>query len=79
MTHAHRLLFDEISKLPIEKLDRALSYIRYLATEPETELLIDPEEEAELHALLTSDDFTNASGLLAKIEGLPDDKIPQTS
>jgi|GEM_PF-1400480 len=71
----HQLLFDEISKLPLEKVGKALSFIRYLKQEQDHELMIDPFEEAELLELLQTGETIEASELLAKIEALPDDKI----
>jgi hypothetical protein len=73
MQQTQKLLFDEISSLPIEKIGKALSFVRYLNREPETELWLDPEEETELHTLLTSGDTVDASELIAKIKELPND------
>jgi len=73
MTQAHKSLYDEISRLPLEKIGKALSFVRYLAQEPEMEPFLDLAEEAELHGLLASGDFVDASEVLAKIMDLPDD------
>jgi len=73
MSFAQRALFDEIAKLPLEKIGKVLSFVRYLEQEPESELLLDPAEELELHQLLAGDAFVDASDVLAKIEALPDD------
>ena len=67
MSHAHKFLYDEISKLPFEKAGKALSFVRYLEQEAEIELLLDPTEEDALYALRTSGDFVDASEELAKI------------
>ena len=73
MSQAHMTLYDEISRLPIEKIGKALSFVRYLKQEADMELLLDPTEENELHDLRMSGDFVDASRLLAKIQGMPDD------
>ncbi|MCL2003737.1 MAG: hypothetical protein FWG72_07015 [Oscillospiraceae bacterium] len=57
MTQAHQILFDEIARLPIEKVGKAISFVRYLEQEPEQDLFIAPEEEDELLEILTSGDF----------------------
>jgi len=73
MTHAHQFLYEAITKLPLEKIDKALSFIRYLEQEPELELLLNPVEETELHNLLASNEVVDASEVLAKIMVLPND------
>ena len=73
MTQAHKYLFDEILKLPVEKIGKVLTFVRFIEQESESELILDPIEEDELHGLLTSDDFITSSDLLAKIEALPND------
>ena len=73
MTQAHRFLYDEVSRLPLEKIDKAVSFIRFLEQEPEQELIFAAGEEAELRELLASDDLADANELLAKIKALPDD------
>jgi hypothetical protein len=73
MTQAHQILFEEISKLPLEKLGKALSYVRYLGQEPEAELFLEPVEEKELYEILATEDGINSSEMFAMIEGLPDD------
>ena len=75
MTQAHKSLYIEIAKLPLEKVGKALSFIRYLEQEAEPELLLDPAEELELHQLLANGSFVNASEVLEKIKALPDDSI----
>jgi hypothetical protein len=72
MTQAHRFLYDEVSRLPIEKIGKAISFIRFLEQEPEPELILAEDEESELHELLTSGDLTDATELLEKIKALPD-------
>ena len=67
MTQAHRFLYDEVSKLPLEKICKAISFIRFLEQEPEQELILDADEEIELHELLASDDLVEAVEVLAKI------------
>ena len=42
MTIAQQSLYDEIVKLPPEKLGKAISFVRYLEQEPELELAFDP-------------------------------------
>jgi hypothetical protein len=39
MTQAHQLLFDEVSRLPIEQIEKAISYIRFLGQEQESDAL----------------------------------------
>ena len=73
MTQPHRILFEEISKLPLEKVGKALSFVRYLKQEKEPELPLDPAEESELHETLTSGEMVDASQVLSKIMELPDD------
>ena len=73
MTQAHQLLYDEIVRLPIEKIGKAISFIRYLDQEPEPELVLEQAEETELHELLSSGGTVDASDVLAKIRELPDD------
>jgi len=73
MEQARQLLVDEVSRLPLEKVGKALSFLRYLEQEPEPVLLIDPVEENELHELLASGDFVSSSELKAKIEAMPND------
>ena len=70
MTQTHKLLFDEIAKLPFEKVGKALSFVRYLEQESEAELLLEPTEEAELHELRVSDDTVDSSEVFAKIKEL---------
>jgi hypothetical protein len=69
----YRVLSEEIARLPLEKIGKAVSFVRYLSQESETELVLDPGEEAALRADLMSGDFVGASNVLAKIEELPDD------
>jgi vancomycin permeability regulator SanA len=73
MYQANKFLYDEISRLPFEKVGKALSYVRYLQKETEDELFISEEEEAELHELRQSDEFISSDEMLAKIIGLSDD------
>ena len=75
MATAYQRLYDEIVELPPEKLGKALSFVRFLKQEPETELFLDSQEEAELHAIFESDDFVSSADLLDKITRLPDDKV----
>jgi len=72
MYQANKVLYDEISRLPIEKVVKALSYVRYLENEAEEELFISEEEEAKLHELRKSGDFISSEEMLAKIKGLSD-------
>jgi len=73
MSQANRFLYEEISRLPLEKVGKALSYVRYLKNEAEDGLFIDMLEENELHDLRTSSNFVDSSEVLAKIEELPND------
>ena len=65
---ANKLLIDEISKLPFEKVGKALSFVRYLGQEIEEELFIDEVEENELHKLRESGEFINSAEMFAKIK-----------
>ena len=73
MSQANQALFNEVSKLPLEKVGKAISFIRFLEQEQEPELLLDPTEENELYSILESDDMVDSSELLAKIRELPND------
>jgi len=67
MTHAHQILYDEIVKLPPEKVGKMISFVRYLEQETDFDLFLDTSEENELYALLDSDDFVDSSSVLANI------------
>jgi hypothetical protein len=73
MLQVRKLLLEEISKLPIEKIGKVLSFVRYLDQEPETELFLDPSEDNELDALYKSGDFVDASEIEEKIKAMPND------
>ena len=73
MSQANQMLFNEISKLPLEKVGKAISFIRFLEQESESELLIDPLEETELYDIIISGETINSSELLSKIEAMPND------
>ena len=73
MTQANQILFNEISKLPFEKVSKAISFIRFLEQEAEPELLLDPDLEDELYGILASGDTVDSSDLLAKIKEMPND------
>jgi len=73
MLQENRLLYEEIERLPLEKVGKALSYVRYLEKETDDELFLSLDEEKELHDLRLSDDFVSSADLLAKIQGLPND------
>ncbi|MCL1819077.1 MAG: hypothetical protein FWG36_00310 [Oscillospiraceae bacterium] len=73
MTQAHDFLYNEVSKLPVEKVDTAISFIRFLRTQQELELLIDPVEENELHGILKSGEFIGSSEVFDKIMAMPND------
>jgi len=79
MSHAHKFLYDEIVKLPVDKLGKVLSFVRYLEQETDEDLWLDADYEAELHSLLQSDDFISSAELLAKIREMPDDYTSQES
>jgi len=67
------MLVEEVARLPLEKVGKAISFIRYLERETDAELWLDPAEEAELRLALASGETVDSAELLAKIEGLPDD------
>jgi len=73
MSQEHQFLYDEVCKLPYEKISKAVSYIRYLEQEPEPELILEAAEEAALRELLASGGSVSSAELLAMIEALPDD------
>ena len=73
MQDTQKLLIDEISDLPLEKIGRVLSYVRFVKQEPEPELWLLPEEEKELDALYDSGDFADASEVEAKVRAMPND------
>ena len=71
MSQAHMLLFDEISRLPFDKLGKVLLFIRYLNKEDETELILTKDEQEEFYNRLNSDDFIMSDELAEKINALP--------
>jgi len=73
MTQTQKYLCDTILKLPVDKVGKVLSFVRYLEQEPEAELFLDPVEESELYELLASGDLVDSAALLTKIRDLPDD------
>ena len=73
MSQTYKLLYDEIEDLPIEKIGKAISYLRYLKQEQEAELYLDPHEEEELYKILTDEDGINSEEMLALIRELPND------
>ena len=73
MSQAHKYLYDEILRLPFEKVGKALSFVRYLEQEAEEEIWLDPAEDDELDALYESGDFVDDSEVEAKIEAMPND------
>jgi hypothetical protein len=73
MPRANQLLFDEISKLSLEKVGKAISFIRFLEQEPDVELLLDSAEEDELYGILAGGETVDSDELLSKIKELPDD------
>ena len=73
MTQAHAILYNEISRLPIEKIGKAISFIRFLEQESDVTLHIDEDEENELHELLNSGQFISSESLNAKIMELSHD------
>ena len=70
MSQAHKYLYDEISKLPLEKIGKVLSYARYVSQEPDEEIWLGPAEDDEPDALYESGDFVDASAIEAKIEAI---------
>ena len=73
MAYAQQFLYDEIVKLPFDKVSKVLSFVRYLEQEQVNELIIEHGEEEELIMLSQSDDFISSSDLLAKIMEIPND------
>ena len=73
MPQANQILYNEISKLPLEKVGKAISFIRFLEQEQEPKLLLETTEENELYGILNSSEMINSSELLAKIKEMPDD------
>ena len=73
MSISHQTLINEISKLPLNKVGKALSYVRYLEQETESDIILDPDEENELYSLYASGEFVDSSDVLGKIRELPDD------
>jgi len=73
MPQANQILFNEISKLPLEKVGKAMSFIRFLEQEKEPELLVDSIEEEELHDIIVSNETIDSLELLNKIKALPND------
>jgi len=69
----NRLLVEEVSRLPLEKVGKALSFVRFLEQEKEEELFIEAKEENELYELRHSSDFISSKEMLAKIKELPND------
>jgi hypothetical protein len=73
MPKINEMLLNEISRLPLEKIGKVISFVRFLEQEPEYELVLNPDEDDELYDLLDSNDVVDSSELLAKIMELPDD------
>ena len=73
MTQTHKELVNKISRLPVEKLNIAITFINFLEQQKESALLIEPFEEDELHEILISDEFVESSEIFAKIEAMPND------
>ena len=73
MPYANKVLLDEISTLPLEKIGVVLSFVRYLKQEAEAELVLTDIEYGEFYSRLSSDDFVSDEELAAKIEALPDE------
>ena len=73
MLQSHKLLHDEIDGLPIEKVGKAISFIRYLKQEQEAVLYLEQTEETELHNILDTEDGIQSAEMLALIKELPDD------
>ena len=66
-------LFNEVSKLPFDKVSKVLSYVRFVSQEQEEEIWIDHIEEEELNLIFESSDFVDASVVEAKIAAMPND------
>ena len=73
MEQAYAILHDKISRLPIEKVGKALSFIGYLEQEQELEIVLTDEESEEFYNRLNSDDFITSEELSAKIEAMSDE------
>jgi len=70
MTNAHKILAEEILKLPTEKVGKALSFVKYLHLEQEMELALDEGEEGELYDILANEETISSEDMLAKIKGI---------
>ena len=75
MSQAQNILYEEINKLPFEKIGKVLSYIRYVSHEQDDEIILDPSEDDDLDALYESGDFVDASIVEAKIKEMPSDCV----
>jgi len=73
MTQTYQTLINEFLALPVEKIGKAISFIRFLEQEPELEPCLEPEEEKELYDLIANGETITAEELLAKIEAMPND------
>ena len=74
MLQSQKILFDEISKLPLEKISKVISFVRFLKQEDnEEQLFLDELEEIEFHKILNNKNFINSKEMFAKIEELPND------
>ena len=70
MTNAHKILTEEILKLPTEKIGKALSFVKFLHLEQESELALDEGEEDELYGILANEEAISSEEMLAKIKGM---------
>ena len=73
MLQVEKILFDEISKLPFDKMGKVLSYVRFVNQEQEVELILEDDEYTEFYNRLESSDFITSDELSAKIRALPDE------
>ena len=71
MTKAQRSLYEEISRLPPEKVEIVHSFIQNL--EQESDIVLDVDEITELQQILQADKYVDSNDLLASIHALPND------
>ena len=73
MINTHEVLLNEVLKLPVEKVGKALSFVRFLLEETEEELHLDSAEEMELYQIIGSNEFATRDDMLSKIMELDND------
>ena len=75
MKQTHKILYDEISRLPIDKIGKVLSYVKYINRECDNQLHLESYEEDELDDLYKFGDFIDESDVKTSISAMTDDKI----